>query len=127
MWLSDDICAVHLLNVGGNSAEGEEKAIKQQWQDNVETPARQAGLALPKLVVIESKYREYAAPFMAQVDRLKREFHARPIAVIIPEAVSRHWWEKLLHVRYTAQFRNALRDRGDKRVIVISLPWYIKD
>jgi hypothetical protein len=127
MWLSSDIVAVHLINVGGNSDEGEAREAKEQWKDNVETPLQQAGLPLPKLIVVESKYREFAGPLLAQINRLEAEFPSRPIAVIIPEAVSRHWWEKLLHVRYAAQLRAALCNRGDKRVVVISLPWYIKD
>ncbi len=127
MWLSTDICAVHLINVGGNSAAGEAEQIQKQWKTNVETPAQQAGVALPKLVIVESKYREFAEPLLRQIDRLKAEFPTRRIGVIIPEVISRHWWERLLHVHYASQLRTALQNRGDKRVFVISLPWYIKD
>jgi hypothetical protein len=113
--------------VGGNSAEGEAEQIKKQWKDNVETPSEQAGLPLPRLIIVESKYREFAGPCQKQIDRLKSEFPSRPIAVLIPEVISRHWWERLLHVHYAAQLRAVLRNRGDKGVTVISLPWYIKD
>jgi hypothetical protein len=127
MWLSNDIVAIHLINVGGNSAEGEAEQTEKQWKDNVETPSEQAGLPLPRLIIVESKYREFAEPCQKQIERLKSEFPSRPIAVIIPEVISRHWWERLLHVHYANQLRTVLRNRGDKRVIVISLPWYIKD
>ncbi len=127
LWLSTDIFAVHLLNVGGNGADGEEEQIKRQWKENVEIPAQKAGLPVPKLVVAPSKYRLFCEPLLHEIDQLKREFHARPIAVIIPEVVSRHWWEPLLHVRRAASLRMALRNRGEKRVVVISMPWYLRD
>ena len=64
---------------------------------------------------------------LAEIDRLHAEFPSRPIAVIVPEVVSRHWWEKLLHANHAGQLRTALRSRGQRRVVVLSLPWYLQD
>ncbi len=127
MWLSADIFAVHILNVDGHGDEHEEDQVRKLWQDNVEDPVQHAGGALPKLVILQSNFRQYAQPLLAEIDRLHAQFKSRPIAVIIPEVVSRHWWEKLLHVNHASQSRKALRNRGDRRVVVISLPWYIQD
>jgi hypothetical protein len=36
------------------------------------------------------------------------------------------WWEWLLHTRKPARLRRALIKRGDNRVVVISVPWYLQ-
>jgi hypothetical protein len=41
--------------------------------------------------------------------------------------VERHWWEALLHSPRAAQLRGALEARGDWRVVVIDLPWFLSD
>ncbi len=103
LWLSSDIFAVHILNVDGAGDESEEPKVRRIWRDNVEVPVRNAGGAVPQLVVRSSKYRDFAGPMLAEIDRIHAEFPDRPITVIIPEVVSRHWWEKLLHANHAGQ------------------------
>ena len=40
--------------------------------------------------------------------------------------VEMKWWEWLLHTRKPARLRRALIKRGDNRVVVISVPWYLE-
>ncbi len=127
LWLSPDVFAVHILNVDGTGDDSEESQVRRLWQENVEVPVRQAGGSLPQLLIRNSKYRQFAEPMLREIDRLRGEFPVRPIAVIIPEVVSRHWWEKLLHAGHASQLRSALRKLGRRRVVVISLPWYLHD
>ena len=54
-------------------------------------------------------------------------FPHRLIAVVVPELGERHWWQYPLHQRRPEQLRAALRRRGDSRVLIIDVPWYLDD
>jgi len=55
------------------------------------------------------------------------DYPDRLITVIVPEIVENHWWYALLHSRRASRLRSAIRARQDVRVIVIDLPWFIKE
>ena len=63
---------------------------------------------------------------LTQIDRLKQQFPNRVVAVVILEVVELKWWEWLLHTRKPARLRRALIKRGDNRVVVISVRWYLQ-
>jgi amino acid transporter len=126
MWLSTDIVAVHLSNLDGEAAEEEAERVRHDWAREVEEPAKQHGVPAPKLVIQQSPYRRFVRPLLRQIDRLKQEYPGRAVAVVIPEVVEMKWWEWLLHTRKPARLRRALIRRGDNRVVVISVPWYLE-
>ena len=127
MWLSPDLFAVHLHNLSGEETAEEEQRLVEQWARDVEGPARSAQVPPPKLVLVQCPYREIVSPLLAQIDRLKREFPHRQIAIVVPELVDRHWWEALLHGRHAETLRQALMKRGDRSIVVVEVPWYSKD
>ena len=127
MWLSTEVIAVHLSNLDGEAAEEEANRVRLDWQRDVEEPARKHGVPLPKLDVVNSPYRRFLPPLLEQIDRLKHEHPDRLIAVVIPEVVETRWWELLLHTRKPARLRAALLKRGDRRVVVVSVPWYVEE
>ena len=43
-----------------------------------------------------------------------------------PELVVRHWWENLLHNRRADMLKVILLMRGNRRIVVINIPWYIE-
>ena len=51
------------------------------------------------------------------------EFHK--ICVLVPELVVRHWWENLLHNRRADLLKVILLLRGNRRIVVINIPWYL--
>jgi hypothetical protein len=101
--------------------------MRDQWRDEVEAPAERAGVPCPKLKIVQSPYRSFLDPLLKQIDEFKEQFPERKIAVVVPEVVETKWWEWLLHRRKPARLRSALIKRGDKRVVVVSVPWYIED
>jgi hypothetical protein len=127
MLLSPNVVAVHLSNLEGDAAENEASQMRRQWAEQVEAPARGAGVAVPALELVRTPFREFTAPLLKQIDKIKTRCPDQLIAVIIPETVEKHWWFALLHSRRASQLRSALRARQDVRVIVIDLPWFIKD
>jgi hypothetical protein len=56
---------------------------------------------------------------------VKQEFPQRQIAVIVPEVVKRHWWQYLLHQYRAERLRSALLRSGDRRTVLINVPWYL--
>lgn len=97
------------------------------WPTMVEAPIRALGVAVPQLEVIESPYRRLVGPLLAYIDRLKAEFPERQIAVIIPDLVERRWYHYLLHNQQGEVLKALLLLQGDQRVVVVNVPWYLKD
>jgi amino acid transporter len=127
MGLSTDIIAVHLTNLEGDAAADEESQMRQQWTERVEGPSRSAGVASPMLELVRTPYREFITPLLGHIDELKGRYPDRLVVVIIPEIVEKHWWYAPLHSRRASRLRSALRAREDNRVIVVDLPWFIKE
>jgi amino acid transporter len=132
MLLSPEVTAVHLSALNGADAAGtagatdakeESETLKGQWKVEVEEPARQAGLPLPRLVVLQSPYRRFLEPLLRFLRGLEEEHPGRVVAVIIPLLLKRHWWQHLLHNRRARQLRSALLEKGGSRVVVIDVPW----
>jgi amino acid transporter len=125
--LSPDVIAVHISQVDEDVADDHEAAQRQQWEQEVERPARKAGVPPPRLAVINSPYREFIGPLLEFIGEVEKEFPGRPVAVIIPQLVKNHWWELLLHNHRAARLKRALLKRGSRRLVVISVPWHLDD
>ena len=46
-------------------------------------------------------------------------------ARILPELVVRHWWENLLHNQRVQLIKLLLLIRGNQRIVVVNIPWYL--
>jgi amino acid transporter len=124
--LSPDVTAVHLSALNGNGEQTDE-TLRQKWVQDVETPVRQAGLNPPRLEIIHSPYRKFLDPLLCHVEKMRREFPQRQIAVMVPEVVKRHWWQYLLHTYRAERLRSALLRSGDRRTVLINVPWYVDE
>jgi len=47
------------------------------------------------------------------------------VCVLVPELVVRHWWENLMHNRRADLLKVILLMRGNRRIVVINIPWYL--
>ena len=117
--LSTDI---HVLQVriSDNSDD-----LRGRWCHLVEQPAMELGVPIPKLTVVESPYRLVFRPILAFVNDLAREHPDSHIAVLIPEMVESHWFHYFLHNQRAAVLKGLLLVKGNKRINVINVPWYI--
>jgi amino acid transporter len=118
--LSPDVVAVH---VSGHAMAEEE--LRRKWEQYVHPPVRQAGLPLPRLLFVASPYRRLVSPLLDAFQQLKAEYPGRTFAVIIPELVEAHWYQYLLHNQRATVLKAALLFRGDRRTVVINIPWYL--
>jgi amino acid transporter len=127
MWLSGDVIGVHLCNLDGDERDDAIEQFKREWARDVEQPARRANVPVPRLMALDCPYRNMAGSLMRQIDQIKQEYPERLIAVVVPELIGRRWWDYLLHRRKAAKLRNALIQRGDHRVVLVSVPWYLEE
>lgn len=126
MKLSPDVTAVHVTSLKGNDDQSE-REIRARWADDVEAPARSAGVKPPGLVLLRSEYREVYAPLLLLVKELERKFPGRTIAVLLPELVKTSWWQFLLHTQRAQRIRSKLLRLGGSRLVVISIPLYLEE
>jgi amino acid transporter len=117
--ISPHIRAVHV-----DCGEGSE-IFRDEWCRFVEQSAMEAGVAAPELVVLPSPYRLILGPIVDYVLEAERENPGQQIAVLVPELVERHWYHHLLHNKRASVLKGLLLLRGNRRIIVINVPWYL--
>ncbi len=120
--IAPDVYALHIA--------GDEQAVldlEDTWQHRVREPASEAGIEPPRLIVIFSPYRRLYQPLIEVVGDLQRSHPGRDIAVIVPELVATRWYHYLLHNQTAAIIKAYLHFSGMRRVVVVSVPWYLND
>ena len=119
MKLSDHVEAVHV------DAEECRDEVAAMWQRNVARPIEQTGRAVPKLTFLTSPYRFVLMPLVEHILQVEREHPDRQIAVLVPELVVEHWWQTPLHNQRAQVLKLLLLVRGNQRITVINIPWYL--
>jgi amino acid transporter len=125
--LSRDVIGVHLCNVEGADCGEDEQRVRDDWAADVQAPAAAAGLPAPRLDMLQSPYRRFDRPLLMEIEKVSQEFPGRMIAIIVAEVVGKHWWDLLLHRQRAARLRHTLLQNCDRRVIVITVPWYLEE
>jgi amino acid transporter len=117
--MSDDIRCLHVQT-------GEEPdEIGMDWEKDVAAPLRAAGRCVPRLEILQSPFRYVLTPVVNYVLAVEQESSFNKICVLVPELVVRHWWENLLHNRRADMLKFILLVRGNRRIVVINIPWYM--
>jgi amino acid transporter len=117
--ISDQVQAVHV------DAEDCCDEVRQMWQQNVSAPLLESGKVVPELILLSSPYRFVIAPLVEYILKVERDHPDRQIAVLVPELVVKHWWETPLHNQRAQLLKLLLLVRGNQRIIVINIPWYL--
>ena len=117
--LSADVRAVHI-----ECPETEE--IVKQWQVQVARPARESGLQEPELVVLASPFRFIVGTIVNYSLELATKNPDNIVAVVIPEMVESRWYHYLLHNQRASLLKAMLLVKGNERVVVINVPWYLQ-
>jgi amino acid transporter len=117
--MSKDIKVVHV------HSEDEGHGIEDDWDRQVLEPLRSTQLPTPELVTIMSNYRFIISPLMDYILRLETENPGRKVAVLLPELVVKHWWENLLHNQRVQLLKLFLLLKGNQRIVVVNIPWYL--
>jgi hypothetical protein len=119
MKLSDQVQAVHV------DAEDCRPEVEAMWQRNVVAPIAAASLPIPELVFLNSPYRFVLMPLVDHILQIEHDHPERQIAVLVPELVVKHWWQTPLHNQRAQLLKLLLLVRGNQRITVINIPWYL--
>jgi amino acid transporter len=117
--LSKEIKVVHV------HSDDEEGSLDELWDEHVMAPIKRAGLQEPELVTIPSSYRFIITPLMDYILELEEKNPGRKVAVLLPELVVRHWWENALHNQRVQLLKLLLLLKGNQRIVVVNIPWYL--
>lgn len=120
MTMSPDVIAVHIA-----MREEDLHPLNLNWQQLVVAPLERAGKPVPQLYAVSSPYRRFFTPFLEFVSKIRAQHPNRPIAVVIPELVESRWYEYLLHNQRASALKAALLFRGDRKTVVVNVPWYL--
>jgi hypothetical protein len=123
--LSRDILVLHIAPEGDTEPQAKDELVGL-WDEYVERPAVQAGHRPPELVVLRSPYRLVITPILEYILELERKHPNRSISVLVPEMVERRWLNYLLHNQRATALKLTLYARGNGRIIVINIPWYLR-
>jgi hypothetical protein len=118
--MSNDIRCVHVITADGPDP------FCDQWEKDIAAPLRAAGKCIPKLIQLRSQFRYVLRPVVDYVLKVEGETNYKKVCVLVPELVVRHWWENLLHNRRSDLLKVVLLVRGNGRIIVVNIPWYMK-
>ncbi len=105
------VSAVHVTDEGEDARE-----LFEEWRDRVGD--------LP-LVIIESPYRSLSGPLLAYIDAVRERYPNDTLVVVLPDLITSHWWEALLH-NHTAQ-RLKLALLFHPGIVVTSVPYHLRD
>jgi amino acid transporter len=119
MKLSGDVQAVHV------DAEECYDEVRQMWQQNVADPFKAAGKTAPELVLVPSPFRFVLGPLVDYILKVEHQHPDRQVAVLIPELVVKRWWQTPLHNQRAQVLKLLLLVRGNQRIIVVNIPWYL--
>jgi len=119
MTISDDVTAIYV------ESQQHADTLPGEWRSRVEEPTRRAGRKAPQLVVVKSPYRFVVGPIIDFILDVERHHPQRTIAVVLPQLVQRRWYHYFLHNHYGELMAALLLLKGERRVVIVDVPWYI--
>jgi len=117
--LSTDIRVLHV------DCDEEPSALCAIWEEKIANPLRGTTLPQPQLVLLKSHFRFIINPLVHYILELENIHPTRKVTVLVPELVVRHWWENILHNQRVQVLKLILLMRGNQRIVVVNIPWYL--
>lgn len=78
------------------------------------------------MVVIESPYRYLLTPILNYILEVEKKNPTRQIAVLLPEMIESHWFHYILHNQRAEILKTWLLLKGNQRIVLVNVPWYLK-
>lgn len=103
------------------------ESLCRNWDRLVETPAKDANLPVPQLVLLKSPFRFVVKPLVEYALKLESENLDKHVALVLPQLMERRWYQLLLHNHRTSALKTLLYFQGSQRISVINVPWYLRN
>ena len=93
--------------------------------DELDALARRWGVLFPHipLIVIESPWRSFVTPMLAYLDAIEAKDRTSETLVVLPELITRHFWERPLHNQSSARLKRALAKRPG--TVIVEVPYLL--
>ncbi len=119
--ISKEITALYVT-----TEEDADNHFCRDWQTNVAEPVQKEKGFSPALEIVQSPYRFVVNPIVDFVLKKSRENPDRRIITIVPEVVEPSWHNYFLHSQRSTLLKTLLLVKGNDRVSVLNVPWYVK-
>jgi len=117
--ISDDVTALFI-----ELEPGQSEVVRREWAEHQLE-------ALAHLKVVQSPYRSVVGPLLDFLDAFDADRHDGQLAtLVLPEFVTAHWWEELLHNQTAWVIKLALiyrRRRFGKDRPIIDIPLHLRE
>ena len=120
MTMSDTVIALHIET---DAEEGSHLAEK--WRRFVDAPLAGSTREPPHLQVVKSPYRFFFDPLLAALTGIEADHPGRTVAVVVPELAGGGVLDYLLHNQRSTALKAALLHRGNGRIVLVNVPWYM--
>ena len=77
------------------------------------------------LVILESPYRSIVEPVVEYIDEAVGEDEGQMLTVIVPEAIAKHWWQRILHNNSALPLKIALASR--RNVVITNVRYFLDE
>ncbi len=114
---------VQVLHVDCSDEHDEESS--KGWGEQLDNAARTSGVTRPQIVDLPSPFRFITSPILNYVLDQEKSLPDRKFAVIVPELVTARWYQYLLHNHRSTVLKALLLMKGNHRIVVINVPWYL--
>jgi amino acid transporter len=119
--ISHDVKALYVIEENKH-----EDDFCREWETYVVKPARQAKVPAPELVQLKTPYRFVISPIVDYVIELSQANPDRRIIAIVPELVEKELFGYFLHTQRATLLKAMLLIKGNDRISVLNIPWYLK-
>jgi hypothetical protein len=99
-------------------------AIDENHADKIRADWDRFGITVP-LEILESPYRDLTTIVINHLDELDHRWGHDYVTVVIPEFVTPHWWQGVLHNQSALALKLRLLARRD--TVVVSVPFHLFD
>ncbi len=104
--ISTNVTALHVVTEEGQDTSEIEDAWHERYPET-------------QLIILESPYRSFEAPFIAYIDAITVPPDV-PLTIVLPEFVPTHWFQRFLHNRTADRLQETLRHRPDTVVVSVT-------
>lgn len=121
--ISKEITALYVTTEEENENDSQ---FCRDWAANVAEPVEKEKGFSPELVILQSPYRFVVNPIVDFVLEKSAQHPDRRIIAIVPEVVEHRWYNYFLHSQRSTLLKTLLLVKGNDRVSVLNVPWYLK-
>lgn len=72
-----------------------------------------------RFIEIDSPYRAFVRPLLAYIDALHSQRPEAFVTIVLPEFITAHWWERLLHNRTASRLRSTFEKHPNVAVVLV--------